>query len=38
LAFLLIFKVLLCTINCGELSALNAWGYGSEHFVFYKTS
>jgi len=30
--------VLLCTINCGELSPLHAWGYGSEHFVFYKTS
>jgi len=29
---------LLCTINCGVLSVLNAWNYGSEHFVFYKTS
>jgi len=29
---------LLWTVNCAELSALNAWNYGSEHFVFYKTS
>jgi len=30
--------MLLWTINYAELSTLNAWDYGSEHFVFYKTN